>query len=68
MDWQQLASLAIVFTAAALLLRSKFQRPKLRFARSTPCGCPGGHGTSPNHSVIYRARKGERPQIIVRRR
>jgi hypothetical protein len=67
MDWQQLASLAIVFTAAALLLRSKFQRPKLRLARNTPCGCAGSQSV-PQHSVIYRARKGERPQIIVRQR
>lgn len=68
MDWQQLASLAIVSVAAALLLRSKVQSPKLRFARTNPCGCAGSRREVPQHSVIYHARKGERPRIIVKMR
>jgi hypothetical protein len=66
MDWQQLASLAIVGIAAALLVRSKVQRPKTRFARNSSCGgCAGVH-IIPQHSVVYHARKGERPQVIVK--
>jgi hypothetical protein len=66
MDWQQLASLAIVCVAAALMLRSKFHRPKLHFARNTPCGCSGSGNAVPQHSVIYHVRKGERPRVIVK--
>ena len=66
MNWQQLVSLLIVAAAAFLLLRPKFQRRKFSFARDTHCGCSGSGHARPQHSIIYRARKGERPEIIVR--
>ena len=67
MDWQQLVSLAIVSAAAVLMLRSRFQRPKFSFERDTHCGCGSkGRPAVPQHSVIYHARKGERPRIIVK--
>ena len=67
MNWQQLFSLTIVGIAAALLLRSRFGRRKFSFERDTHCGCGGsGHEVRSPASVIYRARKGERPQIVIR--
>lgn len=65
MNWQQLVSLTIVGVAAALLLRNQFRRRKFSFARDTHCGCGGGHNDRPP-SVVYRARKGERPQIVIK--
>ena len=65
MDWQQLVSLAIVAITAAVLLRGKFRRRKFSFERDTRCGCLASHQV-PQHSIVFRARKGERPQIIVK--
>ena len=66
MDWQQLVSLAIVGVTAALLLWSKFRRRKFSFERDTHCGCAAGHRQSPQHSIVFHARKGERPQVLVK--
>jgi hypothetical protein len=69
MDWQQLASLAIVGVAAALMLRSRFHRPRLQLARTSACpGCAAGSGLSRPPSVVFHTRKGERPQIIIKAR
>jgi len=65
MDWQQLVSLMIVGAAATLLLWSRFRPRKFSFERGTHCGCGGG-GQGPRHSVVFRARKGERPQVLVK--
>jgi hypothetical protein len=56
----------IVAAAAFLLLRTKFQRRKFSFARDTHCGCAGSGHTPPPYSVVYHARKGQRPEIIVK--
>ena len=67
MNWQQLVSLTIVGVAAVLLLSSRFRRRKFSFERDTHCGCGGsGREAGSQPSVIYRARKGERPQIVIR--
>jgi hypothetical protein len=65
MDWQQLVALTIVGIAAALLLWSRFRPRKFSFQRDTHCGCSGDHH-SPPPSIVYRARKGESPQVIVK--
>lgn len=61
-----MVSLSMVAVAAFLLLRPKFQRRKFSFARDTHCGCAGGGQDRPQYSVVYRARKGQRPEIIVK--
>ena len=66
MNWQQVVSLMIVAAAAFLLFRKKFHRRRFSFERDTHCGCAGKGQARPQHSVVYRARKGERPQIIVK--
>jgi hypothetical protein len=66
-NWQQFVSLLIVAVTAALLLWTKFRRRKFSFERDTHCGCAAANVHSPpRHSVIYRARKGERPEIVVK--
>ena len=67
MDWQQLVSLAIVGTAAALLVWARFRPRKFSFERDTHCGCSSA-GDIPQYSVIFRARKGERPQVVIKPR
>jgi hypothetical protein len=66
MDWQQVIALAMVGIAAFLLVRSQLRpRPRCGSAGQV-CGCAGGSGPAPKGSVVFRARKGERPQVIVK--
>jgi len=68
MDWQQWVSLMIVAGAAGLMAWSKFHRPKFSFARDTHCGCSANHASTGQNSIVFRARKGERPEVLVKRR
>ena len=68
MDWQQLVSLLVVASAAVLLLGSRFRRRKFSFERDTHCGCAGVGQSSPQSSIVFRARKGARPEVLVKMR
>jgi hypothetical protein len=68
MDWQQLVSLVLVASAAMLLLRSKFSRRKFRWERDTHCGCAAVSPFSPQSSIVFRARKGARAEVLVKMR
>jgi hypothetical protein len=71
MDWQQLVALAIVASAAGLLARSRFHRRKFSFERDTHCGCAatGSSGSfARQSSIVFRARKGHRPEVLVKMR
>jgi GTPase involved in cell partitioning and DNA repair len=67
MDWQQLVSLVIVAAAAGGLLSRALRRRKFSFARDTHCGCSGGN-TGQQGSIVFRARKGCRPEVVVKMR
>lgn len=67
MDWQQIAALAIVAVTGALFVRARLRRRKAKFPCDSGCGCSGSTPT-PGPSVTYHARKGERPEIIVKMR
>ncbi len=67
MDWQQFAALGIVGVTVLLLLRGRFHRRKFSLQRDTPCGCSAAARSSPTQSTVtFRARKGGRPEIIVK--
>ena len=68
MDWQQLVSLTIVATAAVLLLWRRFGRRKFSFERDTHCGCSSVSASFPQSSIVFRARKGARPEVLVKMR
>jgi len=68
MDWQQLVSLMIVCAAAGLLLGGKLRRRKFSFERETHCGCAAASPSVLQNSIVFRARKGERPQVVVKMR
>ena len=63
-----MVSLVVVASAAVLLLGSKFRRRKFSFERDTHCGCAASRGSSPQSSIIFRARKGERAEVLVKMR
>jgi hypothetical protein len=63
MAWQEPVALAIVAaTVAAFVLR----RVRGRGRRAHVCGCAGASHRLPAESIIFSARKGEKPRIIVR--
>jgi hypothetical protein len=64
-DWQQTVSLIIVAGAAGALLWSRFGRRRFSFARDTHCGCSAANQPTQN-SIVFRARKGAPPQVVVR--
>jgi hypothetical protein len=66
MDWQALVSLLIVAATAGLLLWGRVRRRKFSFQRATHCGCASISVSAPQNSIIFRARKGERPEVLVK--
>jgi hypothetical protein len=64
-DWQQAASLGIVAVAAIWLLGRLMRRRRQPGSGAGLCGCSGGGKGQPG-SIVCRARKGERPQVVVR--
>jgi hypothetical protein len=65
MDWQQLVALLIVATAAVLLAWGRLRRRKFQFGRDTHCGCGSPAGTT-RSSIVFHARKGEQPRILLK--
>jgi hypothetical protein len=65
-DWQQVVSLGIVGATAGILLWSKLRPRKFDLKRDTHCGCSSPAEAAPKSSMIFRARRGERPEIIVK--
>ena len=68
MDWQQSVSLCIVAAAAVGLVGSKLRRRRLRFDQAGHCGCSTVVGSSSSSSIVFRARKGKRPEVLVKMR
>jgi hypothetical protein len=65
-DWQQMVSLTIVGVTAAIMLYSRFRPRKFALARATHCGCSPAGRSRPGNTVVFRARRGERPQIMFK--
>lgn len=66
MDWQQSVSLVIVAAATVLLLRGTLRRGKPALGPRGCCTVAGGAAASRQETVVFRARKGERPEIRVK--
>lgn len=68
-NWQQIISLTIVALAAGLLLWGRLRRRRFSFRRDLPCGCSSGRESAAQQgSIVFRARKGERREVIVKMR
>jgi hypothetical protein len=68
MNWQQAIALAVVAVVAGLFLRGCLRRRKFSFARDTHCGCSSTGRSVDKSSIVFHARKGERPAVTVKMR
>ena len=66
MDWQQPASLLVVFIAFILMVRGLFGRRVSCASGAGCCGSGSGKGVFPR-STTFRARKGQRPEMVIKR-
>jgi hypothetical protein len=66
MNWQQAVSLAIVAVVAGMFLWGRLRRRKFSFARDTHCGCSAPGQAEAKSSIVFHARKGERPAVVVK--
>jgi hypothetical protein len=66
MDWQQTAALSVVGLTAGIFVWSRLRPRKFNFQRDTHCGCSSPAQTAPQNSIVFHARRGERPQILVK--
>lgn len=65
MDWQQTTALSIVGATAGIFAWAKFRRRQVRFGHGGHCGCAADSG-GVKGSILYSARKGERPRVTVK--
>lgn len=66
MDWQQALSLGIVIVTAVIFLSFALRRRKFSLKNGSPCGCGSAHSSAQQGSISFHARKGQRPEIIVK--
>jgi hypothetical protein len=66
MNWKQAVSLTIVAVVAGLFVWGRLRRRKFSFERDTHCGCAAQGQSGPKSSIVFHARKGERPAVMVK--
>jgi hypothetical protein len=66
MDWQQIAALGVVGATAMIFLWAKLRRRKFSFEKDTHCGCGTPSAGGNKNSIVFSARKGRRPVILVK--
>jgi len=65
-NWQTAVALMVVAVAATCLLWGLLRRRKFNFQRDTPCGCSTPSNAASGSSIVFHARKGEQPRIIIK--
>lgn len=66
MDWQQIIALVIVAVTAGVFVWRKLRPRPSPLARDGHCGCASGSQPADKSSIVFHARKGERPEIVVK--
>jgi len=66
MDWQQIAALGVVGLTASMFVGARFRRRKFSFQQDTHCGCGASGQAAPKTSIVFHARKGQRPQVVLK--
>ena len=68
MDWQQTVALGIVALTVAMFVWSKFRPRRFSFERDTHCGCSPATQSAPKSSIVFRAHRDGRREVIVKMR
>ena len=68
MAFQEVLVLCIVAITAAVMAWNLFRPRKFSFQRDMHCGCSTRSPNTLRQSIVFRARKGERPQVLVKMR
>ena len=66
MDWQEITALLIVGATAWVFIWSNARQRKFSLKRDTHCGCGSAENLGARQSIRFSARKGARPQVIVK--
>ncbi len=66
MGWQEWVALTIVALTAAAFVWARFRPHKVHGVRRSVCSCAADSILPYQESIIFRARKGARPEIVVR--
>jgi hypothetical protein len=65
MDWQQGIALLIVGATAGIFIWKQTRVRRFSFEKETHCGC-SARPLGPAQSMHFKARKGERPRIVIK--
>jgi len=63
---QETVALSIVALTAGVFLWGRFRPRKFSFQRHTHCGCSSPDKSMDRPSIVFHARKGERPQVLLK--
>jgi len=64
--WQETAALSIVGLTAGIFLWSRWRPRRFSLQRDTHCGCASPAQSGARHSIVFHARKGQQPQVMVK--
>jgi len=66
MGWQEILALSIVALTAVAFAWSRWRPRPFSLQRDTHCGCAAANSSPARQSIVFHARKGERPQVVVK--
>jgi hypothetical protein len=65
--WQDFIAISITVLTIGVLVWSRVRPRKFDFKRDTHCGCSSpAAGVGAGSSIVFHARKGERPQVLIK--
>ena len=65
-NWQEIVALGIVAATAGLFAWNRLRPRKFSLVKDTHCGCSSPGGSAGGNTMVFRARRGERGQIVVK--
>jgi hypothetical protein len=67
MDWQQPAALLVVAMTASMFALARIRRRRqFSLKHDTHCGCGSAGDLGAKQTIRFSARKGARPQVIIK--
>jgi hypothetical protein len=66
MGWQETTALTMVALTAAIFLWRLFRPRKYNFRPKVHCGCASASPAQRQPTILFHARKGEAPRVLIR--